>query len=76
MIGITMKPVEGMKCRRGERLYAVMVGQEELCRVVAKDAAHAERKLMACFRHELPGHVIDFDLEAWEKSGAGKEKSE
>lgn len=66
MICIVMKPVRSPVVK-GEGLYdAVFCGERfspEPLRVRARNAAEAERKLMICFRHELPGRTLSFDPE-------------
>lgn len=67
MIGIVMRPVQAPVVDY-EHLYVATVGKIELCKVRAKNAQHAEKKLMECFLKDLPGKVIDFNLEKYLKS--------
>lgn len=72
MIGIVMRPVDAPTVKH-EKLYRATVGTIELCLVRAKNAQHAERKLMECFKHELTDKTIDYNLEAWLKEQGRKE---
>ena len=62
MIQLVMKP-EKAPVVRHEGLYSVMMNGEPLFHVRARNAAHAERKLSYCFRKELSGKTLDFNLE-------------
>lgn len=64
MIGIVMRPVEAPVVKH-ERLYQATVGKIGLCLVRARNAPHAERKLMECFKNELVGTTISYDLEKY-----------
>ena len=57
-----MKPVRAPVVAR-EGLYAALFNGEELFRVRARYARHAEAKLMYLMKRETSGKVLDFDLE-------------
>lgn len=59
-----MRPRPGPVVAR-EGMYLADAGGTPLCLVRARNAAHAEAKLMACLAHELPGKTVDFDLERY-----------
>lgn len=61
MLCFVLKPAKAPVIR-GENLYDVKVNGEALFRVRAKNAALGERKVMVCFRHELAGRTLDFNL--------------
>lgn len=62
MIRVVMKPVKAPVVNR-EGLYAALFGGKELFRVRARNAAHAERKLMFLMERETRGKTLDFNLE-------------
>lgn len=62
MIRIVFKPVKAPVVRR-EGLYGAVFNGTELFRVRARNAAHAEEKLMFLMRRETSGKTLDFDLE-------------
>lgn len=62
MIRVVMKPVRAPVVAR-EGLYAALFDGEELFRVRARNARHAEAKLMYLMKRETSGKVLDFDLE-------------
>ena len=65
MIQIVMRPVKAPVVNH-EGLYDADFNGEKLWKVRARNAKHAEEKLMATFRHNLKGKPpVDFDLEAW-----------
>lgn len=66
MIQIVMRPVKAPVVNY-EGLYSACAGGVELLRVRARNARHAEEKLMFCFRRELEGKTLDFDLERFRK---------
>lgn len=72
MIQIVMKP-EKAPVVNHEGLYSVRMNGEHLMHIRALNAAHAENKLTFCFRRELSGKTLDFDLRAAMKT---KEDSE
>lgn len=68
----------------GESLYEVRYSMDRSnyeplgLKVRAKTAAHAEQKVLFCFRRELNGKTLDFDLEKFVKeneNGEGSVKS-
>ena len=63
MLCFVLKPVPKAGVVKGETLYDVRVNGEQLFQVRAKNAALGERKIMACFRHELTGRTLNFNLE-------------
>lgn len=69
MIQLVMKP-EKAPVVNHEGLYSVRMNGEHLMHIRARNAQHAERKLAYCFRRELTGKTLDFDLEALESAGA------
>lgn len=78
MLCFVLKPAKAPVVR-GENLYDVKVNGEKLFRVRAKNAALGERKIMACFRHELTERVIDFnlgDFPEYDKRKDGNENKE
>lgn len=62
MIRMVMRPQKAPVVK-GEGLYLAEANGKPLCLVRARNAPHAERKLMFCFRRELPGRTLDFRLE-------------
>lgn len=72
MISIVIRPVKDAKTVNYENLYVAEAGGINLCQVRAKTAQHAEAKLMECFKHELVGKTVDFNLEAWLESQKDK----
>lgn len=71
MIQLVMKP-EKAPVVNHEGLYSVRMNGEHLMHIRARNAQHAERKLAYCFRRELTGKTLDFDLEALESAGTGE----
>ena len=65
MINLVMKPEKAPVVNR-EGLYSVRLNGEHFMHVRARNAAHAEKKLAYCFRRELSGKTLDFNLEACE----------
>lgn len=61
MLCFVLKPVKAPVVN-GENLYDVRVNGESLFRVRARNAASGERKVMVCFRHELTGRTLNFNL--------------
>ena len=70
-----MKPVKAPVVNR-EGLYAALFNGRELFRVRARNAAHAEEKIMFLMAHETMGKVIDYSLEQFkqEKDNAKEEQ--
>lgn len=68
MLAVKMIPVPGARTVSGEGLYAAVLSTdrshyEDLgLKVRAKTALNAEKKLLFCFRRELKGKTLDFDL--------------
>ena len=65
MIQLVMKP-EKAPVVNHEGLYSVRMNGEHLMHIRARNAPHAERKLAYCFRRELSGKTLDFNLEELE----------
>ena len=68
MIQLVMKPERAPIVKR-EGLYSVRMNGEHLMHMRAKNAPHAERKLAWCFKRELSGKTLDFNLEAFTEGG-------
>lgn len=68
MIQLVMKPVKAPIVKR-EGLYSVRMNGEHLMHIRALNAPHAERKLAYCFKRELSGKTLDFNLEAFTEGG-------
>lgn len=68
MIQLVMKPEKAPVVNR-EGLYSVRMNGEHLFHVRARNAPHAERKLAYCFKRELSGKTLDFNLEAFTEGG-------
>ena len=62
MLCFVLKPFPKAGIVRGETLYNVRVNGERLFQVRARNAAVGERKIMVCFRHELAGRTLNFNL--------------
>lgn len=62
MIRIVMRPQKAPVVAR-EGLYLAEANGVPLCTVRARNAPHAERKLMFLFGRELPGKSVSFNLE-------------
>lgn len=71
MIQIVMKPERAPIVKR-EGLYAAYMNGNLLLHVRARNARHAEEKLMFLMEHETRGKVIDFTLEQFKESEDGK----
>lgn len=68
MITIVMRPVKDAKTVNYEGLYSAELGGAELCRVRAKNARHAEEKLVETLKFNVPaGTVIDYNLEKFKE---------
>jgi len=69
MITLKFVPVQSAPVVNSERLYDVMWSQDRAnysnlgLKVRAKTALIAERKLLYCFRRELKGKTLSFDLD-------------
>jgi len=68
MIQLVMKP-EKVPVVNHEGLYSVRMNGEHLMHIRAKNAQHAEKKLAYCFKRELSGKTLDFNLEAFTEGG-------
>lgn len=68
MIQLVMKP-EKAPVVNHEGLYSVRMNGEHLMHIRALNAPHAERKLAYCFKRELSGKTLDFNLEAFTEGG-------
>lgn len=68
MIQLVMKP-EKAPVVNHEGLYSVRMNGEHLMHIRAKNAQHAEKKLAYCFKRELSGKTVDFNLEAFTEGG-------
>ena len=68
MIQLVMKPEKAPVVNR-EGLYSVRMNGEHLMHIRARNAPHAERKLAYCFKRELSGKTLDFNLEAFTEGG-------
>ena len=75
MINLVMKPEKAPVVNR-EGLYSVRLNGEHLMHVRARNAAHAEKKLAYCFKRELTGKTLDFNLEACELRDNEREDSQ
>ena len=68
MIQIVMKP-EKAPIVGGESLYRAVFNQKDtVFKVRAKNAAHAELKVLEAFKFNLTGKTIDYDVESWLQS--------
>ena len=68
MIQIVFKP-ERAPVVRGESLYRAVFNQKDtVFKVRAKNAAHAELKVLEAFKFNLTGKTIDYDVESWLQS--------
>ena len=68
MIQIVFKP-EKAPIVRGESLYRAVFNQKDMVFTVrAKNAAHAELKVLEAFKFNLTGKTIDYDVESWLQS--------
>lgn len=70
MIQIVLKPVKAPVVNR-EGLYDAAFNGRKMFRVRARNARHAERKIMFLVERETKDKVIDYDLERFQK---GEEK--
>ena len=68
MIQIVFKP-EKATIVRGESLYRAVFNQKDTVFTVrAKNAAHAELKVLEMFKFNLTGKTINYDVESWLQS--------
>lgn len=74
MIQLVMKPEKAAVVNK-ENLYSVRMNGEHLMHVRARNAPHAEKKLAYCFRRELTGKTLDFNLEAFAEDGIPKDSA-
>lgn len=81
MIRIVMRPQKAPVVAK-EGLYLVEANGVPLCTIRARNAPHAEQKLMFLFGRELPGKNISFNIEDFTndkrqtKTVEGKEKTD
>lgn len=68
MIQLVMKP-EKAPVVDHEGLYGVYMNGNLLFRVRARNARHAEEKVMFLMKRETSGKVLDFDLERLKGEG-------
>lgn len=69
-----MKP-EKAPVVRGESLYRAVFNQKDtVFKVRAKNAAHAELKVLEAFKFNLAGKTIDYDVESWLQSKREEDK--
>ena len=68
MLQLVMKP-EKAPVVNHEGLYSVRMNGEHLMHIRARNAQHAEKKLAYCFKRELTGKTLDFNLEAFTEGG-------
>lgn len=71
VIQLVMKP-EKAPVVRHEGLYGMYMNGNLLLHVRARNARHAEEKVMFLMEKETSGKVLDFDLERFKKSENGK----
>lgn len=62
MIQIVLKPVKAPVVNR-EGLYDAVFNGRKMFRVRARNARHAERKIMYLMKRETSGKILDFNLE-------------
>jgi len=75
MLQLVMKP-EKAPVVNHEGLYSVRLNGEHLMYVRAKNAQHAEKKLVYCFKRELTGKTLSFNLEAFTEGGILEDENE
>ena len=75
MIRVVFKPVKAPVVNH-EGLYGAVFNGHELFRVRARNAAHAERKLLFLMERETSGKTLDFDLEQQLKKDKDNAKEE
>ena len=61
-VTVLMRPLKAPVVS-GEGLYAAVFNGEQVFRVRAKNARHAEEKFMFLMKREASGKTLDFDLE-------------
>lgn len=71
MIQIVMKPERAPIVKR-EGLYGVWMNGNLIFRVRARNAKHAEEKVMFLMERETRGKTIDFDLDRFRRFWAEK----
>lgn len=74
MLQLVMKPEKAPVVNR-EGLYSVRMNGEHLMHIRARNAQHAEKKLAYCFKRELSGKTLDFNLEAFTEGGILEDKA-
>lgn len=76
VIRIVLKPTKAPVVAR-EGLYSARFNGREFFKVRARNASHAEEKIMFLMARETTGKVIDFDLEQFKKEkNDGKENED
>lgn len=73
MIRVVMKPVKAPVVNR-EGLYAAVFNGEPVLMVRARNAPHAERKLLFLMERETKGKTLDFNLEQQEKDNGNRQQ--
>lgn len=54
---------------KGRGVYAVYMNRTDLgLRVRARNAAEADLMIQTCFRHELPGKTLDYDINMFKEN--------
>lgn len=60
---------------KGKGVYAVYMNRTDLgLRVRSHNAAEADLMLQTCFRHELPGKTLDYDINTFKGNDNGNEE--
>lgn len=67
MIHVVLKPVPKAAVVDREGLYDAVFNGRKMFRVRARNARHAEQKIMFLVEHETKNKVIDYDLERFQK---------
>lgn len=75
MIQLVMKPERAPVVNR-EGLYGVFMNGNLIFRVRARNARHAEEKVMFLMERETKGKVIDFALEQFKKENDNGKETE
>lgn len=62
---------------KGKGVYAVYMNRTDLgLRVRARNAAEADLMIQTCFRHELPGKTLDYDINQFKENDNGNEEGQ
>lgn len=76
MIKIVLKPVKAPVVDH-EGLYSARFNGREFFKVRARNAAHAERKIMVLMEDQTMGKVIDYSIEQYQRrKNNGKENKD